>query len=81
MEIALTDLEPHSRQLLEAMARGEEVTLTYRGQPYARVTPVVSTPPSPDDDLLAAPLFGIWRDREDIPDVTTYVDKLRKPRF
>jgi antitoxin (DNA-binding transcriptional repressor) of toxin-antitoxin stability system len=81
MEIALKDLEPHSRQLIEAMDRGEEVMLTYRGKPCARVTPVVSNQPSASDDLQEAPLFGIWRDREDILDVAAYMDTLRKPRF
>jgi hypothetical protein len=27
------------------------------------------------------PAFGIWRDREDIPDVAAYVRKLREPRY
>ena len=81
MEIALKDLEPHSRQLIEAMDRGEEVTLTYRGKPCARVTPVVSNQSSASDDLREAPLFGIWRDREDISDVAAHMDTLRKPRF
>lgn len=27
------------------------------------------------------PLFGMWRDREDMADVEAYVRKLRAPRF
>lgn len=27
------------------------------------------------------PAFGIWRDREDLADVTAYVRKLRKSRY
>ena len=27
------------------------------------------------------PAFGIWRDREDMADVATYVRKLRTPRY
>lgn len=27
------------------------------------------------------PLFGMWRDRDEIADVETYVRKLRAPRF
>ena len=27
------------------------------------------------------PAFGIWRDREDVADVATYVRKLRAPRY
>jgi hypothetical protein len=29
------------------------------------------------DDLL----FGMWRDREDMADVETYISKLREPRY
>lgn len=27
------------------------------------------------------PAFGIWRDREDMPDVEAYLRKLRAPRY
>jgi hypothetical protein len=27
------------------------------------------------------PAFGIWRDREDMPDVAAYVRKIRQPRY
>ena len=27
------------------------------------------------------PAFGIWRDRQDVPDVAAYVRKLREPRY
>ena len=27
------------------------------------------------------PAFGIWRDRDDMPDVSTYVRKIRQPRY
>jgi hypothetical protein len=27
------------------------------------------------------PIFGMWADREDIPDGVTYEDRIRRPRF
>lgn len=35
------------------------------------------TPTDATDDLL----FGMWRDREDMEDVETYLRKLREPRY
>ena len=41
-----------------------------------------SAPAKPaDTPLTDDPLFGMWRDREDMADVTAYVRKLRAPRF
>jgi predicted DNA-binding antitoxin AbrB/MazE fold protein len=28
-----------------------------------------------------SPIFGLWADRDDIPDGVTYVNRLREPRF
>jgi predicted DNA-binding antitoxin AbrB/MazE fold protein len=28
-----------------------------------------------------SPIFGMWADREDIPDGVTYVNRLREPRY
>ena len=35
----------------------------------------------PTGQLSADPAFGIWRDREDMPDVEAYLEKLRAPRY
>ena len=40
-------------------------------------TPTTSAAESQGED----PLFGMWRDREDMADVAAYVRKLRAPRF
>jgi hypothetical protein len=28
-----------------------------------------------------SPIFGMWADREDIPDGVTYEDRMRQPRY
>ena len=33
------------------------------------------------DEAVEVPLFGMWRDPEDMADVEAYVGKLRAPRF
>ena len=34
-----------------------------------------------DEFITDDPAFGIWRDRQDMPDVAAYVRKLREPRY
>lgn len=53
--------------------------------PNARVTVRIEEEPQSDvpaeEFLTDDPAFGIWRDRQDMPDVAAYVRKLRKPRY
>jgi prevent-host-death family protein len=78
MHASAKDLRFHSKNLLEAVSRGEEVIITYRGKPCAKLMPIEesnTTPPQPD------PLFGIWKDHDETKDVTRYIRNLRKGRF
>jgi hypothetical protein len=36
---------------------------------------------TPLDTKNSDPAFGIWADRDDMPDVQAYVRKLREPRY
>jgi hypothetical protein len=53
--------------------------------PNARVTVRIEEEPQSDvpaeEFLTNDPAFGIWRDRQDMPDVAAYVRKLREPRY
>ena len=72
------DLRFHSKNLLDAVSRGEEVIITYRGKPCAKMVPIKEKMASKvqKDDL-----FGIWKDHELKMDVAAYVRNLRKSRF
>ena len=37
--------------------------------------------PKPPKSVRELTLFGLWADREDIPDGVTYVNRLRAPRY
>ena len=37
--------------------------------------------PKPRKSVRDLPIFGMWADRDDIPDGVTYVNRLREPRF
>lgn len=78
MKATAKDLRFHSKELLDTVTRGEEVIITYRGKPCARLVPY-SEPEErekkPDNDL-----FGIWKDNDTVADVDAYVRALRKGR-
>lgn len=81
MKATAKDLRVHSKGLLDAVSRGEDVVITFRGKPCARLVPYEKTEkptvvPDKRDDL-----FGIWADRIDIESVEEYMQNLRKGRF
>jgi len=68
----------HTKELLESVSRGEEVIITFRGKPYAKLVPMKE----PKDKVEKSnELFGIWKNRTDIEDVNSYVREIRKGRF
>ena len=70
------ELRFHTKELLESVSRGEEVIITYRGKPLAKLVPIKK---SKKDLQETEELFGIWKDK-DIDDVNSYVRNLRKGR-
>lgn len=81
MRISAKELRTHMRQLMVRVARGEEVILTYRGRDAARIVPVEQPSATEGAPGAVEELFGLWRDREDLPDVEAYVDALRHSRY
>ena len=78
MKATAKDLRFHSKELLESVARGEEVIITYRGKPYAKLVPFRNEKVDSQEEHH---LFGIWKDYESVSNVDAYVRKLRKGRF
>jgi prevent-host-death family protein len=72
------DLRFHSKELLDSVSRGEEVIITYRGKPQAKIVPYESD--STRKDLQDLTLFGIWKDHTKIDDVKKYIRNIRKGR-
>jgi prevent-host-death family protein len=80
MRATAKELRFNSKKLLDVVSRGEEVIITYRGKPCAKLTPLMKG----DSDISqkrSDALFGIWKDHDDSKDVAKYVRKLRKGRF
>ena len=76
MQVSAKELRGQTKRLLDAVERGEEVILSYRGKPRARIVPMEEERVAEGEE----PLFGLWRDRADMEDVAEYVRELRKGR-
>ncbi|MCK5689026.1 type II toxin-antitoxin system prevent-host-death family antitoxin [Myxococcota bacterium] len=77
MKATTTDLRFHSKELIDTVARGEEVVITFRGKPCAKLVPY-DEPDSQEEDNE---LFGMWADNPDTENVADFVKDLRKRRF
>ena len=77
MKATAKDLRFNSKGLLDTVNRGEEVVITFRGKPCARLIPYKET----KEHVSKNELFGIWRDNDTIKNVDEYVRGLRKGRF
>jgi prevent-host-death family protein len=79
MKATAKDLRIHSKGLLDAVGKGEDVIITFRGKPCAKLVPYQNNDKSAEPETND--LFGIWADRVDIDSVEDYVQNLRKGRF
>jgi len=77
MHATAGDLRTHAKRRLEAVDRGEEVVITHRGKPRARLVPLAAA--ATEEGEVPA-LFGLWRDHEAVEDVGAYVRRLRQSR-
>lgn len=79
MRATAKDMRFHSKEILDAVSRGEEVVITFRGRPKVRIIPFKEREaPSAPAELG---LFGMWKDNPAVADVNGYVSKIRKGRF
>lgn len=77
MKATAKDLRFNSKELIDSVNRGEEVVITFRGKPCAKLVPYQEIKKQPPKNEL----FGIWRDNDMIQNVNEYVRNIRKGRF
>ncbi len=77
MKATAKDLRFRSKELIDSVTRGEEVVITYRGKPCAKLVPYQNIINKREKNEL----FGIWKDNDFTKDVNSYVRNLRKGRF
>ena len=73
------DLRFHAKEILETTMRGEEVIITYRGKPTARIIPFSENKENAKKKTTNR-LFGIWKDNASVEDVNRYIKNIRKGR-
>jgi len=73
MTVTAKDLRFNISMLFDVLSKGEEITITYRGKPKAKLTSTC-TDKEPYSDLI----FGMWKDRED--SVHDTIREMRKGR-
>ena len=77
MQYSAKEFRNHVKAALDATSHGEEVIITYRGKPKAKLIPFPRA--AAGQSKVPEGLFGIWKDREDLS-VPDYIRELRQPR-
>jgi prevent-host-death family protein len=81
MKSTAKNLRFHTKEILDTVSRGEEVTITHRGKPCAKLIPIKKDPDNNDNNDNEASLFGIWEDYNKANNVADYVRDIRKGRY
>ena len=77
MKATAKDLRFHSKELIETLKRGEEVIITFRGKPCAKLVPFEEK----KSKIIQHKLFGMWKDHDRTKNVEDYVRIIRRGRF
>jgi prevent-host-death family protein len=75
MTVSTKELRTRTKEIIEAMKRGEEVVITYRGKPVAKISPIKEKEDADDS------LFGVWEDNPAVENVEEFIDEVRGGRF
>ena len=76
MNMTIRELRSQTKQAIEMVERGVEVTITKRGRPCAKIVAVATR-----NERKENPIFGMWKDRTEMKNPSEYVRKLRRGRY
>ncbi len=79
MKATFLDLRKKSKEIVRALDRNQPVTLSYRGKVKGVIVPA-SQPREGAPSVRTHPAFGMWKDRADLKDVRSVIDRLRRAR-
>jgi len=65
------------KELIDSVSRGEEVVITFRGKPCAKLVPYQELKTKQEKNEV----FGMWKDNDIADNVNEYIRNLRKGRF
>ncbi len=74
MVVTAKDLRFKISLLFDVLTKGEDITITYRGKPKAKLVSYEEETRQDEDDAL----FGLWKERE--LDIDEYVRDMRQGR-
>ena len=74
MTVTAKDLRFNVNMLFDLLNKGEDITITYRGKPKAKLISTDNNCEEKKDDTL----FGLWKDRDD--SVDEMIREMRKGR-
>ncbi|MGB9500017.1 MAG: type II toxin-antitoxin system Phd/YefM family antitoxin [Dissulfuribacterales bacterium] len=77
MKATAKDLWFRSKELINSVSRGEEVIITFRGKPCAKLVPYQEQKSKTEKNEL----FGMWKDNKMVDNVAEHVRNIRKGRF
>ncbi len=77
MRATAKELRFNSKELFDTVSRGEEVIITYRGKPCAKLVPIGK---EQNNKSAGDELFGIWKDNDAVKNIEDYVQNLRQGR-
>ncbi len=75
MEVTTKELRIQPGKIIDQVSIGQEITITYRGKPLAKIVPFQT---STNDE--EATIFGMWKDHNNSQTVEEQVRNLRKGR-
>ncbi len=70
------ELRTRASAILERVRKGDEITITMRGESIAVMKPLKKAKKE-----FSPVGFGIWKDRKDLKDVQKWLDERRQERF
>ncbi|MCL2126871.1 MAG: type II toxin-antitoxin system prevent-host-death family antitoxin [Treponema sp.] len=81
MKISTKQLRTQPGRIISMVNSGQDVTVTYRGKPSAKIIPLVNKDAAGMKEFDGEnELFGLWKNRKDTENIEQYVRNMRKGR-
>jgi prevent-host-death family protein len=78
MKITTKELRIQPGKIIDQVANGHEITVTFRGKALAKMIPIKNKVKTTGKESLS--IFGLWKDHTDTENVEDYVRNLRRGR-
>jgi len=76
MEVTTKELRIQPGKIIEQVSVGQEIIVTYRGKPLAKIIPFQSKMKDSEESSI----FGMWKNHDNIVTIENHVRDLRKGR-